>query len=132
LTDDVIFYPARGAGSACGKNMMKETIDTLGNQKKMNYTLCAEMTRNEFIKEVTDGLMPPPLYLPMNVKMNREGYTTFDEVVAQGTTPLNTNTFEQIANETDAVVLDVHNQIDFIDGHIPRSIFIGLGSGFAP
>ncbi len=132
LADDVIVYPAHGAGSACGKNMMKETVDTLGNQKKMNYALRADMTREEFIKEVTDGLAPPPLYFPMNVKMNREGYTDFDEVVAQGTTPLDPDNFERIANETGAIVLDVRNQIEFIDGHIPRSIFIGLDGGFAP
>ncbi|WP_026451924.1 MBL fold metallo-hydrolase [Aequorivita capsosiphonis] len=132
LADDVIVYPAHGAGSACGKNMMKETVDTLGNQKKMNYALRADMTRDEFIKEVTDGLAPPPLYFPMNVKMNREGYTSFDEVMAQGTRPLDPDSFERIANETGAIVLDVRNQIEFIDGHIPRSIFIGLDGGFAP
>ena len=132
LADDVIVYPAHGAGSACGKNMMKETVDTLGNQKKMNYALRADMTREEFIKEVTEGLAPPPLYFPMNVKMNREGYTAFDEVISQGTTPLDPETFERIANETGAIVLDVRNQVEFIDGHIPRSIFIGLDGGFAP
>lgn len=132
LADDVIVYPAHGAGSACGKNMMKETVDTLGNQKKMNYALRADMTREEFIKEVTDGLTPPPLYFPMNVKMNREGYTAFDEVIAQGTTSLDPENFERMANETGAIVLDVRNQIEFIDGHIPRSIFIGLDGGFAP
>lgn len=132
LADDVIVYPAHGAGSACGKNMMKETVDTLGNQKKMNYALRADMTREEFIKEVTEGLAPPPLYFPMNVKMNREGYTAIDEVIAQGTQPLDPETFERMANETDTIVLDVRNQIDFIDGHIPRSIFIGLDGGFAP
>ncbi|MCZ4318689.1 MBL fold metallo-hydrolase [Aequorivita viscosa] len=132
LADDVIVYPAHGAGSACGKNMMKETVDTLGNQKKMNYALRENMTRNEFIKEVTDGLAPPPLYFPMNVKMNREGYTNFNEVVAQGTTPLNPEVFERLANETDAVILDVRHQKDYIKAHIPRSIFIGLDGGFAP
>ncbi|PHR13239.1 MAG: MBL fold metallo-hydrolase [Aequorivita sp.] len=132
LADDVIVYPAHGAGSACGKNMMKETVDTLGNQKKMNYALRADMTREEFIEEVTEGLAPPPIYFPMNVKMNREGYTAFDEVIAQGTTPLSASTFEAVANETGAVVLDVRNQKNFIEGHIPRSIFIGLDGGFAP
>lgn len=132
LADDVIVYPAHGAGSACGKNMMKETVDTLGNQKKMNYALRADMTREEFIKEVTDGLAPPPLYFPMNVKMNREGYTAFDEVISQGTKSLDPETFDRIANGTDALVLDVRNQMDYIDGHIPRSIFIGLDGGFAP
>ncbi len=132
LADNVIVYPAHGAGSACGKNMMKETVDTLGNQKKMNYALRADMTREEFIKEVTEGLAPPPLYFPMNVKMNREGYKNFDEVLSGGTRPLDPATFERIANETAAIVLDVRNQIDFIDGHIPRSIFIGLDGTFAP
>ncbi len=132
LADDVIVYPAHGAGSACGKNMMKETVDTLGNQKRMNYALRADMTREEFIEEVTEGLAPPPLYFPMNVKMNREGYAAFDEVIAQGTTPLDPDTFERMANETDAIVLDVRNQIEFIKGHIPRSIFIGLDGSFAP
>ncbi len=132
LADDVIVYPAHGAGSACGKNMMKETVDTLGNQKKMNYALRADMTREEFIQEVTDGLAPPPLYFPMNVKMNREGYSDFNKVLADGTKPLSPEAFERLANETDAIVLDVRNQIDFIDEHIPRSIFIGLDGGFAP
>ncbi len=132
LADDVIVYPAHGAGSACGKNMMKETVDTLGNQKRVNYALRADMTREEFITEVTDGLAPPPLYFPMNVKMNREGYGSFDDIVARGTRALDPETFERIANETGAIVLDVRNQIEFIDGHIPRSIFIGLDGGFAP
>lgn len=132
LADDVIVYPAHGAGSACGKNMMKETVDTLGNQKQMNYALRADMTRKEFIKEVTDGLAPPPLYFPMNVKMNREGYSDFNEVLAEGTKALDPETFERVANETNAIVLDVRHQNDFISGHIPRSIFIGLDGGFAP
>lgn len=132
LADDVIVYPAHGAGSACGKNMMKETVDTLGNQKKMNYALRADMTRDEFIKEVTEGLAPAPLYFPMNVKMNREGYNSINDVLEQGTKPLDPETFEQIANETGAIVLDVRHQSDYINGHIPRSIFIGLDGGFAP
>ncbi|NGX84773.1 MBL fold metallo-hydrolase [Aequorivita sp. KMM 9714] len=132
LADDVIVYPAHGAGSACGKNMMKETVDTLGNQKQMNYALRADMTREEFIKEVTDGLAPPPLYFPMNVKMNREGYSDFNDVLAEGTKALDPETFERVANETNAIVLDVRHQNDFISGHIPRSIFIGLDGGFAP
>ncbi len=132
LPDDVIVYPAHGAGSACGKKMMKETVDTLGNQKNMNYALRADMSREEFIKEVTDGLAPPPLYFPMNVKMNREGYTAFDDVLAEGTKPIDPVSFENLANNTDAIVLDVRNQKDFINAHIPRSIFIGLDGGFAP
>jgi len=132
LADDVIVYPAHGAGSACGKNMMKETVDTLGNQKKMNYTLRADMTKDEFIKEVTDGLLPPPQYFPLNVKMNKEGYADLDEVIAQGTHALSPEAFEIAANEKGAVVLDVRHQNDFAKGHVPRSIFIGLDGGFAP
>ena len=132
LADDVTVYPAHGAGSACGKNMMKETVDTLGNQKKMNYALREDMTREEFIKEVTDGLLPPPSYFPLNVKMNKEGYDNFDEVIARGTNALNPQEFEKLANSTGAVVLDVRHQKDFIKAHIPNAIFIGLDGGFAP
>ena len=132
LADDVIVYPAHGAGSACGKNMMKETVDTLGNQKKMNYALRADMTREEFIKEVTDGLLPPPQYFPLNVKMNKEGYDDIDEVIERGTVALSPKAFETAANETGAVVLDVRHQDDFAKAHVPRSIFIGLNGSFAP
>ncbi|WMI70332.1 rhodanese-like domain-containing protein [Mangrovimonas sp. YM274] len=132
LADEVIVYPAHGAGSACGKNMMKETVDTLGNQKKMNYALRADMTKEEFIKEVTDGLLPPPQYFPLNVKMNKEGYEDIDEVLERGTRALSPDEFEVAANETGAIVLDVRDQGDFVKGHIPRSIFIGINGGFAP
>ncbi len=132
LADDVIVYPAHGAGSACGKNMMKETVDTLGNQKKMNYALRADMTKDEFVKEVTDGLLPPPLYFPLNVKMNKEGYKDIDEVIKQGATPFSPDDFEALANKTGALVLDVRHQNDYVKGHIPRSIFIGIDGGFAP
>ncbi len=132
LADDVIVYPAHGAGSACGKNMMKETVDTLGNQKNMNYALRANMTRDEFIREVTDGLLPPPQYFPLNVKMNKEGYDDIDEVIERGTVALTAEAFEVAANETGAVVLDVRHQNDFAKAHIPRSIFIGLNGSFAP
>ncbi|MEZ4886834.1 MAG: MBL fold metallo-hydrolase [Chitinophagales bacterium] len=132
LADEVIVYPAHGAGSACGKNMMKETVDTLGNQKKMNYALRADMTKDEFIKEVTDGLLPPPAYFPMNVMMNKEGYASIDEVLAKGETALSPDAFEVAANETDAVVLDVRKEDEFAAGHLPRSIFIGLDGSFAP
>lgn len=132
LADDIIVYPAHGAGSACGKNMMKETVDTLGNQKKMNYALRADMTKAEFIKEVTDGLLSPPQYFPLNVKMNKEGYDDFDEVLERGTRALSPTAFEAAANETGAIVLDVRHQDDFANGHIPRSIFIGLNGDFAP
>lgn len=132
LADDVIVYPAHGAGSACGKNMMKETVDTLGNQKKMNYALRADMTKEEFINEVTDGLLPPPQYFPLNVKMNKEGYEDIDQILERGTRALSPKAFEAAANETGAIVLDVRNAADFAKGHIPRSIFIGLDGSFAP
>ncbi len=132
LADDIIVYPAHGAGSACGKNMMKETVDTLGNQKKMNYALRADMTKDEFVKEVTDGLLPPPKYFPLNVKMNKEGYEDIADVLERGKTALSPDAFETAANETGAVVLDVRHQNDFVKGHIPRSIFIGLDGDFAP
>jgi len=132
LGDDVIVYPAHGAGSACGKNLSKETIGTIGDQKKTNYALRADMTKEEFIKEVTDGLLPPPQYFPLNVKLNKEGYQSIDEIVSKGTTALSPDEFEIIANDTDALVLDVRHQAEFIEGFIPRSIFIGLAGGFAP
>lgn len=132
LADDVIVYPAHGAGSACGKNMMKETVDSLGNQKSMNYALRADMTKEEFIDEVTNGLLPPPQYFPLNVKMNKEGYEDFKDVLERGTKALSPKAFEAAANETGAIVLDVRNQDDFAEGHIPRSIFIGLNGDFAP
>ncbi len=132
LADDVIVYPAHGAGSACGKNMMKETVDSLGNQKKMNYALRADMTKEEFVAEVTDGLLPPPKYFPLNVKMNKEGYEDIAAVLDRGTTALSPEEFELAANTTEALVLDVRHQNEFIKNHIPRSIFIGLNGDFAP
>lgn len=132
LADDVIVYPAHGAGSACGKNMMKETVDTLGNQKKMNYALRANMTKEEFVAEVTDGLLPPPQYFPLNVKMNKEGYDDIGDVLKRGAVALSPQAFETAANETGAVVLDVRHQDDFAKAHVPRSIFIGINGGFAP
>lgn len=132
LADDIIVYPAHGAGSACGKNMMKETVDTLGNQKKTNYALRADMTKEEFIKEVTDGLLPPPAYFPLNVKMNKEGYESIDKVLEKGMHALSPREFEVAANETGSVMLDVRHQNDFAKSHVPRSIFIGLNGSFAP
>lgn len=132
LSDDITVYPAHGAGSACGKNMMKETVDTLGNQKKMNYALRANMTKEEFIQEVTDGLLPPPAYFPENVRLNKEGYSDFDTVLEKGLKALSPKTFELMAEELDALVLDVRTQADFAKAHIPNSIFIGLNGGFAP
>ncbi|MBT4313662.1 MBL fold metallo-hydrolase [Flavobacteriaceae bacterium] len=132
LADDLLVYPAHGAGSACGKNLSKETVGTLGDQKKTNYALRADMTKEEFIKEVTDGLLPPPQYFPLNVKMNKEGYEDIDTVIKTGTRPLSPQAFEVAANETGAIVLDVRHQNDFAKGHIPQSIFIGIDGGFAP
>lgn len=132
LNDEVIVYPAHGAGSACGKNMMKETVDTLGNQKNMNYALRADMSKEEFIEEVTAGLLPPPKYFPLNVKMNKEGYEDIDTVLERGMQALEADEFERVANESGAIILDVRHQDDFAKGHIPRSVFIGLGGDFAP
>ena len=132
LADDVIVYPAHGAGSSCGKNLSKETVDTLGNQKTTNYALCANMTKEEFVKEVTDGLLPPPQYFPLNVKMNKEGYDDFQDVLKRSAQALSPEAFEAAANESGAVVLDVRDQNNFAKGHIPRSIFIGLDDSFAP
>uniref|UniRef100_UPI00404816E1 MBL fold metallo-hydrolase n=1 Tax=Polaribacter sp. TaxID=1920175 RepID=UPI00404816E1 len=132
LADDVIVYPAHGAGSACGKNLSKETVGTIGNQKETNYALRANMTKEEFIKEVTDGLLPPPAYFPLNVKLNKEGYENIDDVIKNSAKPLSAEEFELLANETDAVILDVRHQSEFSKGFIPQSIFIGLGGTFAP
>ena len=132
LPNDVLVYPAHGAGSACGKNMSKETFDTLGHQKDVNYALRSDMTKKEFIDEVTDGLLPPPSYFPLNVQMNRDGYDNIEEVIKKGTRALNPNEFEQIANETGALILDVRNQLVFYKGFIPNSINIGIDGSFAP
>jgi hydroxyacylglutathione hydrolase len=132
LPDDVIVYPAHGAGSACGKKMSKETHDSLGNQKATNYALRADMTRQEFIDEVTDGLLPPPAYFGENVRMNKEGYQPFDEVMKTGAVALTPADFERVANETLPLILDVRDKVEFVEGFIPNSIFIGLDGSFAP
>ena len=132
LSDEVLVYPAHGAGSACGKNMSKETIDTLGHQKKANYALRADMTREEFIKEVTEGLAAPPAYFPENVKMNKEGYESIDVVLNKGLRPLSADEFELIANETGALILDTRSPELFSKGFIPNSINIGIDGSFAP
>lgn len=132
LADDVILYPAHGAGSACGKNLSKETVGTIGNQKETNYALRADMTKDEFIKEVTDGLLPPPAYFPLNVKLNKEGYKDIEDVIKTSAKPLTVKEFEFVANETGAIILDVRHQTEFIKGFIPQSIFIGIDGGFAP
>ncbi|MES2573647.1 MAG: MBL fold metallo-hydrolase [Bacteroidota bacterium] len=131
LADDVIVFPAHGAGSACGKSMSKETIGTIGEQKQVNYALRADMTKDEFIFEVTDGLLPPPEYFPENVKLNKEGYENVEDIIKEAVA-FNVETFEIVANETDAIILDVRHQDEYAKGHIPKSIFIGIDGDFAP
>lgn len=130
LSDDLIVYPAHGAGSACGKNMSKETSDTLGNQKKTNYAL-QEMTKEQFVKEVLTGLTPPPAYFPQNVMMNIQGYDSIDEVLERGVRPLSPEEFESAANETGALILDTRNAQLFANGFVPNSINIGIDGSFA-
>lgn len=132
LSDDLVVYPNHGAGSACGKNMSTETTDTLGHQKEVNYALRADMTKEEFIEELLSGLTTPPKYFPQNVLMNIKGYDSLDSVMSKGQKPLSPVEFEAIANETEAIVLDVRHQDDYVKGHIPRSIFIGIDGSFAP
>lgn len=132
LADDIIVYPAHGAGSACGKNMSKETTDTLGHQKQTNYALRDSMTKEEFIKEVTDGLATPPAYFPLNVMLNKEGYESIDEVMKRGQHALSADAFETAANETGALILDTRHPKSFTKGFIPNSINIGIDGSFAP
>lgn len=131
LNDDIVVYPAHGAGSACGKNMQKETVDTLGNQKKTNYAL-NQNSKESFIKAVTDGLLPPPAYFGMNVAMNKKGYKSFDDVVSKGLNALSPEEFEKTAELFGALILDVRNNDVFAKGFIPQSINIGLNGDFAP
>ncbi len=132
LTDELIVYPSHGAGSACGKNMSKETTDTLGNQKKTNYALRADMTREEFTKELLDGLGLPPAYFPQNVMLNIQGYESLDAVMEKSFRGLSPKEFETLANQSEAVVLDVRHEDDFVKSHIPNAIFIGIQGNFAP
>lgn len=132
LADDVVVYPAHGAGSSCGKNMSKETVSTIGEQKQMNYALRSNMTEAEFVKEVTDGLLPPPGYFGMNVMMNKTGYENITDVMERSLQALTPEGFEAAANETGAVVLDTRNAKVFSEGFIPNSINIGLDGQFAP
>jgi len=132
LSDDLTVYPSHGAGSACGKNMSKETTDTLGNQKRTNYALRADMTREEFITELLDGLGAPPAYFPQNVMMNIQGYDSLDTIIEKSNIGLSPREFEAIANQGDIIVLDVRHENDFVKAHIPNSIFIGIQGAFAP
>ena len=130
LPDEVIVYPGHGAGSSCGKSMSSETIGTLGEQKQTNYALRADMTKAEFVKELTTGILPPPQYFPKNAMMNKHGYDSFEEVLEGGTRALSIDEFErEVANG--ALILDVRTQDEFIKGFVPGSLFIGLNGTFA-
>ncbi len=131
LADSITVYPAHGAGSACGKNMMKETVDTLGNQKKMNYAL-NQPTKEAFIAAVTDGLLPPPAYFGYNVAMNKNGYDSFESVKLKALTPLSPSAFEALTEATGALILDTRDSNSFKDGFIPQAINIGVKGDFAP
>ena len=132
LEDSVIIYPAHGAGSACGKNLSKETVGTLGDQKKNNYALRANMNKDEFVKEVLDGIGEPPQYFSKNAILNQSGYSELDKVLENGNNPLSVSEFESLAIDSNILVLDVRTQKDFIENHIPGALFIGLNGGFAP
>ncbi len=132
LADDIIVYPAHGAGSACGKNMSKETTDTLGHQKETNYALRSNMSKEEFIKEVTTGLAAPPAYFPLNVMLNIQGYESIDKVLERGRHALSPDAFEMAANETSALILDTRDPQIFARGFVPNSINIGIDGSFAP
>jgi hydroxyacylglutathione hydrolase len=132
LDDSVIVYPAHGAGSACGKNLSKETVGTIGDQKNTNYALRSDMTKDEFVNEVLDGISPPPQYFAKNAKMNQNGYSDLDQVLSNGDIPLSVEAFEQLAKSEEALILDVRTQQDFVKNHIPGAVFIGLNGGFAP
>ncbi|MDH5396972.1 MAG: rhodanese-like domain-containing protein [Cyclobacteriaceae bacterium] len=132
LPDETIVYPGHGAGSACGKNMSKETVGKLGDQKKFNYALRADMTREEFVIEVLDGIQAPPQYFSKNAMMNKQGYQEFDQVLAKGNIGLDADTVEAMSKHEGALVLDVRSADDFAQGHVPGAMFIGLDGQFAP
>lgn len=132
LPDDIIIYPAHGAGSSCGKNMSSETFDTLGNQKETNYALRADMTKEEFVKEVTTGLSEPPQYFPKNVGMNKGVNKRYDDILEKGMTPLSVGDVKELITDKNTIILDVRPTAEFIKEHIPNSLFIGLDGGFAP
>lgn len=133
LPDDIIVYPNHGAGSACGKNMSSDTFDTLGNQKKTNYALRADMTKEEFIKEVTTGLKPPPQYFPNNVRMNKSINTSIDKILHKGTTPLDADTFKEMSDRKDILVIDTRAKETYTEeGTVPGAWYIGLDGSFAP
>jgi len=132
LEDDIILYPAHGAGSACGKNMSKETIGTLGDQKSSNYALRSDMSKEEFVIEVLKGIGSPPPYFTENILLNKTGYRDLDEILSKSNTPLSVQLFEELAQKKETLVLDVRTQQEFVKSHIPGALFIGLNGGFAP
>ena len=132
LPEDILVYPAHGAGSACGKNMMKETVDTLKNQKEINYAINGTFSREDFIKKLTDNLPEPPSYFPFNVKLNQQGYEDLPDIISKSKIPLSVSEFELISQNEEIKVIDLRHQDDFAKGHIPNSIFIGLDGRFAP
>src|SRR5260221_5989557 len=132
VPDEIIVYPANGSGSACGKNMSKEPSDTLGHQKMTNYALRPDMTKEEFIEEVTAGLLPPPSYFPMNVLLNRVGYESIDQVLNRAQQALSPDEFERVASDTGALIIDTRIAQTFAIGFIPNSINIGIDGNFAP
>ena len=132
LPEDILVYPAHGAGSACGKNMMKETVDTLKNQKKINYAINGTFSREDFVKKLTDNLPEPPSNFQFNVKLNQQGYEDLPDIINKSKIPLSVSEFELISQNEEIEVIDVRHQDDFAKGHIPNSIFVGLDGGFAP
>ena len=132
LADDITVYPGHGAGSACGKNMSKETVGSLGEQKATNYALRADMTEAEFVREVTDGLAPPPAYFPLNVAMNKKSIPGFEDLLAEHGKVVDPTAFVALAEQMEALVLDTRDAESFANGHIPGSINIGLDGQFAP
>ena len=132
LEGHVLVYPAHGAGSACGKNLSKETFSTLENQKKTNYALRENITKEMFVKELLEGMPPPPQYFQKNALLNKSGYKPLDKVITQSNKSIDIRQFCKLANSSEYLVLDVRHQKDFINGHIPNSLFIGLNGTFAP
>jgi rhodanese-related sulfurtransferase len=132
LPDNILIYPGHGAGSACGKNMMKETVDTLKNQKDINYVLNGSLSKEEFITELTHDLQEPPSYFPSNVQLNKEGYDDLSAILIKSKKALSVEEFENTSKENGIIMLDVRHQSAFAEEHIPNSIFIGLDGGFAP
>jgi len=132
LANDVIVYPGHGSGSACGKNMSKETVGTIGHEKATNYALRADMTKQEFIKELIDGILPPPAYFSENVRLNIQGTSSVDVVIEKALKPLSVTDFKEFSTKKNTIILDVRHQKEFVIGFIPDSIFIGIDGGFAP